>query len=464
MTVSGIDENIGVTTLRPGDAEYETARRVWNGMIDRRPALIVRCATTEDVVEALSLSRRQGLPVAVRGGGHNVAGFATIDDGMVIDLGPMNDVHVDADRRVAMVGGGARWVDVDRETQAFGLATPGGVVSDTGVAGLTLGGGLGWLRGVHGLSCDNLIAAEVVLADGRVVQASAEDDAELLWGLRGGGGNFGVVTRFEFALHPVGPDVFFAFTFHDGRGQGMRDALRRFRDFCAETPDEIAPLGVCGVVPPGHEMFPPHLHGVPFFLVAALYAGPPEEGERMLAPLRSLGSPLVDFSGRMPYTEVQRSFDEDYPAVKLRYYWKSANLPVLDDAVIDRIVRHAKRQPSPLSTTDLWHIGGAVSRVAEDSAAFDGRAAGFMLNPEANWADPRQDEANIGWVRDFHDAVREFADGRAYLNFPGFHEDGEATLRRTFGRKYDRLLALKRAVDPENVFRSNQNIDPNLDG
>ncbi|MGH7507605.1 MAG: FAD-binding oxidoreductase, partial [Longimicrobiales bacterium] len=325
---------------------------------------------------------------------------------------------------------------------------------------LTLGGGLGWLRGMHGLTCDNLVAAEVVLADGQVVRASEDDHAELLWGLRGGGGNFGVVTRFEFTLHPVGPDVFFAFAFHDGRRDGMRDALRRYRDFCVDIPDTIAPVGVCGVIPPGHEMFPAELYGVPFFLAAAMYAGSPEEGERALEPLRSLGEPLADFSGRMLYTEAQKIFDDDYPAVKLRYYWKSANLTGLDDVLIDRIVEHAKRQPSPLSTTDIWHRGGAVSRIPEDAAAFGGRDARFLLNAEANWADPRQDEANVRWVRDFHDAVRAYSDGRAYLNFPGFHEGGEASLRATFGGKYDRLLALKRRVDPDNVFRSNQNIDP----
>lgn len=445
--------------IRPGDAEYEAARGVWNGMIERRPAEVVRCRTAADVAEAIAAARARGLPLAVRGGGHNVAGFATVDDGVVLDLGPMSDVAVDPAAREVTVGGGARLAELDAATQAHGLVVPAGVVSDTGVAGLTLGGGMGWLRGKWGLTCDNLIGAEVVLADGQVVWTDEPEWPELLWALRGGG-NFGVVTRFRFRAHTLGPEVAFAFVFHDGRGTGLRDAVRTFRDFCAGTPDEIAPLLALGQVPPGGEIFPAGLEGTPFALIGAMYAGDAGEGEAALAPLRTFAEPLADLSGRMPYVEAQQVFDEDYPARELRYYWKSTNLPGLDDALIDIIVAHAKRQPSPLSTTDLWHVGGAISRIADDSAAYAGRDIGFLLNPEANWRDPADDEANIRWARDFLAAVAEHADDRMYLNFPGFHEGGSATMRRTYGPKYERLLSIKRKYDPDNVFRLNQNIDP----
>jgi FAD/FMN-containing dehydrogenase len=446
--------------IRPGDPEYEGARGVWNGMVDRRPAEIVRARTTDDVAAAIGSARERGLPIAVRGGGHNVAGFATVDGGVVIDLGPMDGVEVDAARREVTVGGGARLGDLDAATQLHGLVVPAGVVSDTGVAGLTLGGGMGWLRGKWGLTCDNLIGAEVVLADGGVVWTDEVERPELLWALRGGGGNFGVVTRFRFRAYELGPEVAFAFVFHDGRGAGMERSIRMFRDFARETPDEIAPLLAIGQVPPGTHLFPDDLHGTPFVLIGAMFAGDPAVGEEALAPLRTFAEPLADFSGRMPYVEAQKVFDEDYPAHDLRYYWKSVNLPSLDDELISLIARHARRQPSPLSTTDLWHVGGAVSRTPDDSAAYAGRDIAFLLNPEANWSNPADDEANIRWVREFNAAMAEHADGRIYLNFPGFHEEGVEAMRRTYGGKWQRLRAIKRRYDPENIFRMNQNIEP----
>lgn len=446
--------------VRPGDAEYEEARGVWNGMIDRRPAEVIRCGTPEEVAGAIATARERGLPLAVRGGGHNVAGFGTVDGGVVIDLGPMKDVRVDPEHGEVTVGGGALLADLDAATQAHGLVVPAGVVSETGVAGLTLGGGMGWLRGKWGLTCDNLIGAEVVLADGRVVWTDAAERPDLLWALRGGGGNFGVVTKFRFRAHELGPEVAFAFVFHDGRGSGMGEAIRAFRDFCADTPDEISPLLAAGRIPPGEEAFPADLEGTPFALIGAMYAGPAAEGEAALEPLRTFAEPLADFSGRMPYVEAQQVFDADYPARELRYYWKSTNLPALDDALIDIIVEHAKRQPSPLSTTDLWHVGGAVARTPANSAAYAGRDVAYLLNPEANWRDPADDEANIRWARELLAAVSEYADDRMYPNFPGFHEGGTATMRRTYGPKYDRLRRIKAEYDPENVFRLNPNVEP----
>jgi FAD/FMN-containing dehydrogenase len=444
--------------IRPGDPDYDTARAVWNGMIDRYPALIARCAGVDDVIAAVHFAREHNLPVAVRGGGHNVAGHGTCDDGLVIDLSPMKGISVDPDARVAQAEGGVTWGELDAATQQYGLATPGGVFSDTGIAGLTLGGGFGWLRNKYGLSCDNLISAEVVTADGRVVRANETENADLLWGLRGGGGNFGIVTTFEFRLHPVGPEVMFVFALHDGAGDKMKQAIQLYRDYSATAPDEASTILACGVIPPAHH-FPEALHGHPFVLLGGLYAGPVEEGQRVLQPLLDFGTPLVDFSGVKPYVEAQKAFDEDYPN-GLRYYWKSLNLSSLEDEVIDRIVEHARQQPSPFSTTDIWHIGGKVTQVSDAESAFHGRQAAFLLSPEANWEDPADDEANISWLRNFIADMQEFSDGSRYLNFAGFQEEGDEMMRKSFGDKYQRLAALKRKYDPTNFFRLNQNIKP----
>jgi FAD/FMN-containing dehydrogenase len=395
----------------------------------------------------------------VRGGGHNVAGHGTCDDGLVIDLGPMKAITVDPGARTAWAQGGVTWGELDAATQPHGLATPGGVFSDTGIAGLTLGGGYGWLRNKFGLSCDNLIGAEVVTAAGAVVIASETENPDLLWGLRGGGGNFGVVTRFQYRLHPVGPEVMFAFVFHDGAGDNMARAIRFYRDYVAGAPDEVSTILFCGIIPPVAELFPEAIHGRLFVALAGLYAGPVDEGERILAPLRTFAPPLVDHSGVMPYVEAQKAFDADYPD-GWRYYWKSLTLRELDDAAIDRIVEHARRQPSVFSTTDLWHIGGAVARAGADSSAYHGRDAAFLLNPEANWEHPQDDTANIAWVREFLADMQPFSDGSRYLNFAGFQEEGDPMMRQAFGPQYERLAALKRQYDPTNLFRLNQNIQP----
>jgi FAD/FMN-containing dehydrogenase len=457
--VLSLQRSLDGELIRPGDAEYEAVRKVWNGMIDRHPALVARCANTQDVVACVNFACDKGLTLAVRGGGHNVAGHATCDGGLVIDLGPLNHVEVDPQRRRARAGGGATWGEVDAATQAYGLAVPGGVFTGTGIAGLTLGGGYGYLRNKFGLSCDNLVGAEVVLASGEVVRASAEENPDLLWGLRGGGGNFGVVTTFEYQLHPVGPEVMFAFVFHDGSGDAMRRAVQFYRDFSAEAPDEVSTIMACGVIPPDPHAFPEALHGRPFAAFIGMYAGDPEEGRRALQPLLGFGEPLVDGSGVMPYVEAQKAFDHEYPDGR-RYYWKSLNLTRLDDEAIALIVEHALRQPSPYSTTDLWHIGGAVKRAGADESAFHGRHAEFLLNPEANWDGPADDAANIGWVREFIAAMEPYSDGSRYLNFGGMQEEGDAMIRDGFGPQYARLQALKRRYDPHNLFHLNQNIDP----
>lgn len=464
MAYDGLDEakilafrqSLQGQLLRPWDAAYDEARRVWNGMIDRRPAFIARCEGVADVIASVNFARENNLLVAVRGGGHQVAGHATCDDGIVIDLSPMNGVFVDPVNRIARVQGGARLVDLDRETQAYGLATSVGVVSDTGVAGLTLGGGFGWLRNKYGLSCDNVIAAEVVTADGRLLRVSATENSDLFWSIRGGGGNFGIVTSFEFQLYPLGPEVMFAFVLH--HGDKAVEGLRFFREYCATAPDEVSPIAVLGVVPPMPH-FPQELHMTPYVLFAAAYAGPVDEGEKVLQPLRDFSQPILDFSGRMPFVQVQKVWDEDYPT-GMRYYWKSLNLLSLTDEAIERIVDHAQRQPSPFSTVDLWHIGGAVKRISETENAFHGRHAAFLMNPEANWEAPSDDASNIAWARDMVAALEDFSDGSRYLNFAGFQEEGEAMMRAAFGDKYAKLVALKQKYDPTNLFKLNQNIKP----
>ena len=397
----------------------------------------------------------------MRGGGHNVAGDATNDGGLVIDLGPMNGVEVNADAGQVRAGGGATIADLDAATQEHGLAVPMGVVSQTGIAGLTLGGGMGWLRNKYGLSCDNLVAADVVTADGEIITASAGENADLFWGLKGGGGNFGIVTAFTFDAHPVGPEVMFTFTLY--HGSKIREALRYYRDYCETAPDEVSSFAICGDVPP-EEVFPEAIHGEPYVLFAACYAGPVEEGRRVMQPLRMFdeqnGRPMVDFSGPMSYAdEVQTILDADYPD-GMRYYWKSLYLDSLEDDVIDAIIAHNEARPGVLSTVDIWHMGGAVREVGEDESAFGGREAPYLLAVEANWEDPADDGANVAWTRETVAEMKSFSGGAEYLNFPGFHEGGERTMQVTFGDKYRRLAALKQKYDPHNLFRLNQNVKP----
>jgi hypothetical protein len=334
-----------------------------------------------------------------------------------------------------------------------------GVVSATGIAGLTLGGGYGWLRNKYGLSCDNLIGATIVTAQGEIVRASETENSDLLWGLRGGGGNFGIVTEFEYQAHPLGPEVAFTFVFHNGTGENMKRAIQFYGDYSLAAPDEVSTLLATGIIPAHPELFPEEIHNQPFVLFGAMYAGPAQEGQPLMQPLLDFGEPLIDFSGIMPYVEAQQVFDEDYPD-GLRYYWKSLNLSRLDDAVIDRLVKHARQQPSVFSTVDLWYVGGAVSRVSPEESAFNGRQAAFLLSPEANWEHKEDDQVNIRWLREFITDMQEFSDGSRYLNFPGFQEEGDEMIRQAFGQQYERLAALKQKYDPTNFFSLNQNIKP----
>src|SRR5215213_6172383 len=371
VTLTGADAALGESVverfgwglrgelLRPDDADYEQARKVWNGLIDRHPALIARCAGIGDVIDSVNFAREHKLLLAVRGGGHNVAGNAVCDGGLVIDLSPMKGIRVDPERSSVRAESGATLGDLDRETQIFGLATPMGVVSETGIAGLTLGGGIGWLRRKHGLSSDNLLSVDVVTADGGFLTASETENADLFWGVRGGGGNFGVVTSFEYRLHPVGPEVMFCFVLYPG--DRAREVLRFGEQYMAEAPDEVSPVGVLGRVPPV-ELFTERWHGEPFVAFLAMYLGDVEEGERVLRPLRELGGPIAELSARMPYTEAQAILDEDYPN-GWHYYWKSQNVDDLNDEALERLMEHAEAAPSKHSTIDVWYQGGAMARV-----------------------------------------------------------------------------------------------------
>ena len=441
----------------PSDAGYDDARAVWNGMIDKRPALIARCAGVADVVAAVAFARDHQLPLAVRAGGHNVSGVAVCNDGLVVDLSSMRSVRVDRAAGTVRAEGGVTIGELDRETQVFGLAVPMGVVTETGIAGLTLGGGLGWLRRKYGLSCDNLVSVDVVTADGRVVTADADREPELFWGVQGGGGNFGVVTSFEFRAHPVGPDVFLAFVVH--AGTDAADALRFYGQWAALAPDEISAFAILWHAPALDEIPAAH-HGKPIVVYMAMHCGDPATGEAALRSLRGAGHPIADLSDTMPYLDVQKLFDEDYPAHTMRYYWKSQYLRALDDEVIDVMVALNEASPSPHSTIDLWQLGGALARRSPGDSAFGDRSAALMVGIESNWEDPADDEKAVEWGRRVHRALHPYGTGAEYTNFPGFYEDNQRTVRDTFGPNLDRLVALKQRFDPANLFRLNQNIGP----
>jgi len=442
--------------LRPGDPGYDDARAIWNGLIDRRPALIVQPTGAADVVDAVDFAREQGLLLSVKGGGHNVAGNAVNDGGLVIDLSRMRGVRVDPSTRTVRAEGGATWGDCDRETQLFGLAVPGGVVSTTGIAGLTLHGGIGHLRRKHGLSIDNLLSVDIVTADGRLLRASATENEDLFWAVRGAGSNFGVVTSFEFRAHPVGPMVMVGAVMYPY--DEWRAVVPAWRDYMAEAPEELNSLALFWSVP-AHEPFPAEHHGKPIVLVAAVYAGEVEHGEAVVQPLRELAAPLVDMSGPWPWLGLQSGFDGLFPKGELRY-WKSRALAELTDKAVEEIARFAARRPTPLTDVVIWHHGGAMSRVADHETAYANRDAAFLVTGEANWTDPAQTDAAIAWGRDFWDAMAPHSTGGVYLNFPGLGEEKEALVRAGYGANYERLAALKAKYDPTNLFRMNLNIAP----
>jgi len=444
--------------VRPADPDYDAARAVWNGMIDRRPALIVQCAGVADIKASVRFARAHGLPLAVRGGGHNVAGFGTCDDGLVIDLARMKGLRVDPAARTATAEPGLTWGEFDHETQAFGLATTGGLVSTTGIAGFTLGGGIGWLLRKHGLTCDNLIAADVLTADGELVTASAGENADLLWALKGGGGNFGIVTSFEYRLHPVGPLVLGGAVFHTA--DHAVELLQFYRHWVSNLPDELTTLFAFLTAPP-EPFIPPALVGQPLVAVVGCYAGPIEQGQEILGPLRAFGPPAVDLFGSIPYTVLQRMFDASAPR-GIRSYWKTAYLDDLSDNVIDTLVEYAGRMRSlsPFSAIHVHHAESPVLRDPGTQAAFGRRDARFILNLPVEWPDPNQDASHIAWVRSCFEAISPLAGSGAYVNFLA-GDDGDQRIRAAYGpERYERLAHLKARYDPRNVFRLNQNIAP----
>lgn len=433
------------TLIRPGEPDYDQARAVWNGMINRRPALIVRCAGNGDVIAAVEFAREQDLPLAVRGGGHNAAGLAVCDGGVVVDLSTMRAVRVDPQARTLRAEGGAIWADVDRAAQAYGLATTGGAISSTGVAGLSLGGGLGWLMRSHGLACDNLLSADVATADGRIVTASEREHADLFWGLRGGGGNFGAVTAFEFRLHPVGP-VLAGMLVHPLARAG--EVLRFYREFTRSAPDALTVFVTLMTLP----------DGVPVIALMLCYNGPITEGERLVAPLRAFGPPILDQVAPMPYVQLQRLLDEAFPA-GLQVYWRSHFLSGLEDTAIDTLLMHTAAATSPLTVVLVEQLGGAVSRVERGATAFDQRSARFNLAIVTRWLGGEEAAPHTAWTRGLWAAMQPYAAG-VYVNYLGV-EEGEGRVREAYGEQsYARLAALKAAYDPSNRFRANQNIPP----
>jgi FAD/FMN-containing dehydrogenase len=444
--------------IAPGHPDYDDARAVWNGTVDRRPRLIARCTGTADVAAAVRFARAGDLEIAVRGGGHNVAGTAVCDDGIVIDLSAMRAVSVDPVERIAHVRGGALWGDVDHETQAYGLATTGGIVSHTGVGGVSLGGGIGWLMRKHGLTVDNVVEAEMVTAEGDIIRASAHDHPDLFWALRGGGGNFGVVCSFRFSLHPVGPTVMAGPVFW--AAEDTSDVLRFYREFITDAPDELGNVVRLGTVPPLPDVSD-ELHFRPAIAVASCYAGPVDDGEVAVRALREYGTPLVDLVGPTLYVDHQSGIDDTVPH-GWSYYWKGTDLIGLSDEVIDIVAECAYRPTSPRSYAAMFHLGGAVARVPRDATAHPGRDVDHRISIDAAWLPDQDDSVGAvekAWARGFLDALQPHRAG-VYVNFLD-SDDDTSRVREAYGDDtYQRLAEVKAKYDPENVFHYNKNIQP----
>jgi FAD/FMN-containing dehydrogenase len=443
-SIQELRERLGGRVFLPGDEDYDDARKVFNAMIDRRPALIVRCAGVEDVMAAVDFAREASMLVSVRGGGHNVAGHAVCDNGVVIDLSAMKSVRVDPRRRTARAEGGCTWGDFDHATQAFGLATTGGIVPSTGIAGLTLGGGIGYLNRKYGLACDNLLSADVVTADGRLLTASATENEDLFWGLRGGGGNLGVVTSFEFQAHPVGPVLGGELVYPLNQA---KEALRFYRDWSSETPDEVRADATLLSTPDG-----------PALAFIVCYCGSVDEGEKTLQPLRQFGSPMADTIAPVPYATVQNLLTEVFQPGQ-RHYWKAGFLSKFSDEAIEAIVdSFAGAVPPPFAAVAIEHLGGAISRVGEGDTAFSHRHATHSLLVLRVWQDPAESAENMAWARACYNAAEPFLENGVYVNYLG--DEGEARVRAAYGANYERLVEVKTRYDPTNLFRINQNVTP----
>jgi FAD/FMN-containing dehydrogenase len=452
--LTGLRDGFRGELLRPNGAGYEEARRVWNASISRFPGLIARCAGVADVIAAVRFARENELLLAVRGGGHSFPGQSVCDGGLVIDLSPMKGIRVDPEARTARAQAGVLLGELDRETQAFGLAVPSGIVTHTGLSGLTLGGGIGWLMRKYGLTIDQLLSVDLLTANGELVKASAEENPDLFWGVRGGGGNFGIVTEFEFRLNPVGPTVLAGPIFWPM--EDSPEVLRFYREWIAEAPDELMTIVVHRKAPP-LPFVPPELHGKLVVAVVCCYAGPLEEGEKVVKPLKAFGSPVLDLCVPKPFLTHQAMFDPSFPH-GWWYYMRSCDVAELADEVIDITVEHSLRISSPLTAFPIWQRGGAAGRVGEEETALGGRDAGHTFNITAVTESAEGFAEEREWVRNFWSALEPYHTG-AYVNF--LMEEGEERVREAYGaRKYDRLKALKRRWDPHNLFRMNQNIRP----
>jgi hypothetical protein len=456
LASTAIDEFAGrvrgavITREAPG---YDEARTIWNAMIDRHPALIVRCSGVADVMQAVRFCNEHGLLLSVKGAGHNIAGSAVCDGGVMIDLSGMRTVHVDPVRRTARVDPGVTLGDLDHETQAFGLATPTGINSTTGVAGLTLGGGFGWLSRKHGLTADNLRSADMVNAKGELVTASAKENADLLWAIKGGGGNLGIVTSFEFDLHPLGPEILSGLIVHPH--SAGPEVLRRYRSFTADMPDDLNVWLVMRKAPP-LPFLPEAVHGTDIIILACFYAGEMSEGERLLAPLRDFGEPIADVISPHPFTGWQAAFD---PLLTpgARNYWKSHNFQTLPDDLLDTQLEYAGKLPTAQSEIFIARVGGAINRVESTATAYPHRSTEFVMNVHTRWDEPSDDERCVNWARNFFKATEPHATGGVYVNFIPEDED---RVEAAFGVNYDRLAQLKARYDPDNLFRVNQNVAP----
>jgi FAD/FMN-containing dehydrogenase len=452
-TVTALDElrfRLRGGLYEPGTPEYDETCTLFNSMIERHPALVARCAAPDDVAAALAFAREHDIHIAVRAGGHSVAGLSLIDGGLVLDVRAMADIDVDPERRVVRAGAGTTWAALDRATFAHGLATTGGRVSSTGVAGLTLGGGSGWLERKHGLACDNLLAVELVTADGRLVRASTDQHPDLFWALRGGGGNFGVATAFEFRLHPLESEVLAGLALYPAaRG---RELLRLYRDIMLAAPEELS-LAFVYLTAPAEDDIPEHLHGQLMVAIVGMYAGPVADGERALEPLRAAGEPEVDFFAPMPYPDFQCMID-DPPG--FRNYWTAEHLTAMPEAAIEAIASRAEELPPGPAQLFIVAWGGAVARVSEDESPLTGRDSAFVVHPFGLWEDAADDGRMIAWARAFRDDLRGFASGAVYLNF-----DGDAPVRAGYGAgSYERLARIKREWDPDDVFRASGHVPP----
>jgi hypothetical protein len=457
-TIEKFKASLGGELIQPNDEGYDDARKVWNAMIDKRPALIARCSGTADVITAVNFAREQGLLLSVRGGGHNIAGTALCDDGLTIDLSGMKGFHVDLKTRTVRAQPGCRLGDLDRETQVFGLVVPAGIVTDTGIAGLTLGGGFGWLTRRYGYTCDNLLSADVVTADGSFLTASKKENSDLFWGLRGGGGNFGIVTSFEYQAYPLGPQVTAGIVIHPM--EKASEVVGFFREFSADAPEELCCLLTLRLAPAA-PFLPKEVHGKPIVGIAVCHSGSPEDGERAIRPLKEFGDPLGDIIAPKPFVVHQTLFDVAM-APGRHYYWKSEYLPEFSEAAGGVLMDHAAKITSPHSSILLFQLGGALARFGETDTPAGNRNAAYVLNVAASWEDSEQTDEQVTWARGCWSAMQQFSTGGVNVNFLT-GEEGNQRVRAAYGAaNYERLVGLKNKYDPQNMFRLNQNIPPSV--